>query len=72
MRDEHGINVPIRTIHPRNMDRAARMTYKHVLHLAAHINEHSFWIGLQKVESFFRGEVLHGRPPNGLCQVAGL
>jgi hypothetical protein len=27
---------------------------------------------LQKIESFFGGEVLHSRSPNGLCQVAGL
>src|SRR3989338_932156 len=63
MRNEHRVDLPVRAVHPGDMDGAARMADKHVLHLAAHVDEYRFGGGLQKIVGLFWGEMLHGCSP---------
>src|SRR3989338_3314174 len=67
MRDKHRVDLPFRAVHPGDVDGTSRMADKHVFHLAAHVDKHRFGIGLQEVEGFLGGEVLHDRSPCLIC-----
>ena len=59
--DEMRIDLPVGTVVPRDVMRAARMADEQVFHLAAAIDEHRLRILAQEVVRFLRFQVFHRR-----------
>ena len=59
MVDEFRIAFPSGTVHPRDQQRALGMSHEQIFPFAAHVDENGVRVVAQKLDGFFRLQVLH-------------